>query len=288
MSLKTHYEGRGLYTNDMLKAEKDLRSLQYTGEKHPHMWWTEFESRLNTAFATFVRIEKRTVHSDNMKLRILLDKISCDFLNPTKASINVELSRIPMTYTYDQALMAFRTEVNKKFPPGSSAAKIKRRIQENNSKGQDRRKGRDNYRGPGRGRGRGRGGRGGGGRGRGNYFRPDGTKWITLTNGRQIEYHPSFNFPNKVYNMFTKEDKDMLRRDRETHRNKSNSTSDRRMIEEMRAEIDQLRSHISTDVPSQVGDSSQKSTISQVTASIMGGRNEQENKRRKRDDSYGR
>lgn len=299
MSLKTHYEGRGLYTNDMLKAEQDLRSLHYTGEKHPHMWWTEFESRLNTAFATYVRIERRVVHSDNMKLRILLDKVRCDFLNATKASINVELTRVPMTYTYDQALMAFKTEVNKKFPPGSSAAQIKRRIQElDRGHNAGRGRGRSGYgRGRGgRGFGRGRGGRGygRGGRsgrgGRGNYNRPTGTKWITLTDGRQIEYHPAFNFPDKIYNLFTREDRDMLRREREEHRirNENSSQNDKRIIEEMRTEIDGMRSQMSNyDVPSQAHYGTGRTTISQVTQgrSIMGGRNEQENKRQRTRDS---
>ena len=62
------------------------------------------------------------------------------------------------------------------------------------------------------------------------------------------------------------------------------------MMEEMRAEINELRSHMTNDVPSQVGYNTERSTVSQVTqgrASMMGGRNEQENKRRKSNGSPG-
>ena len=90
----------------------------------------------------------------------------------------------------------------------------------------------------------------------------------------------------------TKEDRDMLRQDRDNYHNKNdNKSSDKRMMEEMRAEINELRSHMTNDVPSQVGYGAERSTVSQVTlgrASIMGGRNEQESKRRKTDGSPGR
>jgi hypothetical protein len=52
-----------------------------------------------------------------MKIRMLIDKITADFLTPTKAQSEIELSRIPMTITYDQSLVLFRNMVNQKHPP---------------------------------------------------------------------------------------------------------------------------------------------------------------------------
>jgi hypothetical protein len=37
---------------------------------------------------------------------------------------------------------------------------------------------------------------------------------ITLTDGTQIEYHASFNFPRNVYLKMKQEDRDMLKRER--------------------------------------------------------------------------
>ena len=68
---------------------------------------------------------------------------------------------------------------------------------------------------------RGRGGFGRGGRGergnrsggRGNRTRTD-SRMITLTDGSQIEYHASFNFPRHVYMKMKQEDRDTLKRER--------------------------------------------------------------------------
>jgi hypothetical protein len=292
LALKVHYEGQGLYSNDIMTAEKDINTMYYLGEKKPTMWWLEFERRLNNAFNVYVRIEKREVHSDNMKLRILLDKVRCEWLNSIKTSISIELTKIPVTYTYSQALMAFRNEVNRRFPPGSSPSKVKRTIQQLEGGGGRSQQGRGYFANKGRGRGgRGRGrGRGGRGRGRGRggrgygYRRRDDSQMITLRDGQQIEYHPSFNFPDHIYEQFTDEHKDMLRRQRREH-NESRQSQDhnsKRTIAQMQTEIDELKSIASqASVPPYVQGSNQSAAVSEVTkqTSIMGGRNEQSNKR---------
>ena len=163
LALKLHYEGQGIYATDITKAESTLSNMYYQGEKEPHMWWLEFERRLNLAFATYVKYEGRQVHSDQHKLRILLNKVKCDWLDPLKASIGIELSRQHATYTYAQALVAFKTEIHKKFPPGANPNKIKRTMQEL----EGHRGNTPPYNSQYGGRGRGRGGRGRGGRGRG-------------------------------------------------------------------------------------------------------------------------
>jgi hypothetical protein len=86
------------------------------------MWWAEFEKRLTRAFNAYVKREQRIVHSDSMKIRMLIDKIKADFLTPTKAQLEIELSRVPMTMTYEQSLALFRNMVNQKHPPQVGAA----------------------------------------------------------------------------------------------------------------------------------------------------------------------
>ena len=95
IALQTHYEGQGLYATDIMAAQRDLKNLHYSGERKPHMWWLEFERRLNLAFATYRKVERREVYSDQMKLRTLMEKIHCDFLEPVKAAIETKISEIP-------------------------------------------------------------------------------------------------------------------------------------------------------------------------------------------------
>jgi hypothetical protein len=76
-----------------------IKSLFYAGGKTPHMWWTEFEKRLTRSFNAYVKREGRTVHSDSMKIRMLIDKIKADFLTPMKAQLEIELSQTPMMMT---------------------------------------------------------------------------------------------------------------------------------------------------------------------------------------------
>eukprot|EP00978_Attheya_sp_CCMP212_P043129 scaffold275854_cov51-Attheya_sp.AAC.3 len=81
-NLRDHYEGIGVHAVDITKADNDLKTLFYAGEKPPHMWWEEFEKRLTKtkAFTTYVKKEGRMVHSEDMKLRMLLSKIKANFL----------------------------------------------------------------------------------------------------------------------------------------------------------------------------------------------------------------
>jgi hypothetical protein len=116
---------------------------------------------------------------------------------------------------------------------------------------------------------------------------------ITLRNGQKVEYHASYSFPEKVYNQFTSEQKDTMRRERKAYRESRNkrdgNSPNKRYMEEMRSELrrdmDELRSIVSAGVPSRVSARS-RAEISQVTAgSMMGGRTEQANKRSKQDHS---
>ena len=284
--LVEHYEGVGIHAIDIREADEVIRSLFYAGEKPPHMWWAEFEKRLTRAFNAYVKREGRIVHSNEMKIRTLLDKIKADFLTPTKAQMEIELSRTPMTMTYEQALTLFRNMVNQKHPPQMGAAqhRVRRNVNEV-STGAGR---------GGRGQtgsvihgGHGRGGRGGrrGRGGRGQNLRQSRTdsRMITLTDGSQIEYHPSFSFPRHVFLKMKQEDKDTLRRERAAY---NESQRQRAEIQELRTQIqNQGGTFVSqADTPPTDVSVTQRSQVSQLTTgnSIIGGRNEQANNRQLR------
>jgi hypothetical protein len=221
IAFRGHYEGIGIHALDITKAEVILTSLFYAGEKKPHMWWEEFEKQLTSAFTIYNKREGRVVPSPEMKLRILLNKVQADFLVHVKASIGIELTRQPITLTYEQALATFRNKVNRKFPPQMSSTTRTRRSINEMGQGRGRGRGRGGAR-FGRGRqhgGRGRGGHGGrGGRGRNNgpKSRPDST-FIKLTDGQEIEYHPSFHFPPHVFNKMKDEDRDQMQKERKEY-----------------------------------------------------------------------
>ena len=74
IALKEHYEGVGVHSKDITKAVDIIDNLYYSGEKPPHMWWDEFEKELEWAFTTFDLKEGCIVHSNEMKLRVVLEK----------------------------------------------------------------------------------------------------------------------------------------------------------------------------------------------------------------------
>ena len=81
----------GVYSNDIIKSDLDLENLTFTGEKKPTMWWVGFERRLSLAYQTYVKLEGIEVHYDQMKLRALLEKVTCDWIGEIKSSIKVRL-----------------------------------------------------------------------------------------------------------------------------------------------------------------------------------------------------
>ncbi len=176
-ALQEHYEGVGVNAVNVLKAEETLKSLFYSGEKKPAMWWDEFEKRMSHSFTIIHKKERREVYSNEMKLRVLIQKVNADFLQSIKAALSVEISREPLTLTYEQALMTFRNEVNRKHPPEMTSNNSRsRRINETNN-----RSGRPNNRGHGRGNGRNSWSSGNRGQGRG---RGRGTSRGPLTQGQ--------------------------------------------------------------------------------------------------------
>ena len=283
-----------------MKADKVLNDLFYSGEKPPHMWWDEFERQLTDAFNTYDRLEKRTVHSDAMKLRILNRKILADFLQATKASINLELARVPVTMTYEKALAAFRDQVNQKFPPEMSSAKRTRRINETVTRGGGKqgrggrgyrggRGDRGRFGGRGQGRGYGRGYGRGNGRGRGNYrrSRPD-ARMVRCSDGTQIEVHAAYDFTNDEWFRLPETERIRIADERARYKRARTNNYDQASVGVSEVttstendDIANLRNRISAIESQNNGANTNEFT------SIMGGRNEQANLRSTRNNTEG-
>ena len=272
IALKEHYEGIGIHAFDIIEAESILNDLFYSGEKFPHMYWEKFEQKLTHAFTTDSKVEGLHVHSQNMKIRILLNKVKADFLVHAKAGINIELTKIPITMTYERALATFRNEVNCKNPPQVSRANThreRRSLRELNSSLPN-----------GRGRGRGKGrGRGYSGRGRGNWVHKTRTdsSIITLVDGQKIEYHPSFSFPSHVFQKMKQSDKERLRNERAEYKKRKASeisTVQTPPVNQVQMDQGTQISQLSQTIMRNNDDSSQREG-----STIMGGRNERTNTR---------
>ena len=263
--LRAHFERTGIFAKDKLKARNIIDNLYYNGENPPHMWFAQFEQDLTWAFSTYDMNEGRQVHSNEEKLAILLKKIKGDTLIATKSSIEVQLVTMPTLVTYETALAAFRNAINSMTKKQLTAGRSRRSyINAINAYG------------PGRGRGRGRGRQG---RGRFNNSRTrTDTKTITLTDGQQIEYHPSFKFPDNIYAKFKPADKQMLHKEREAYRNNKRRKT---VVQELQSQIDDLKSKIPDKM-----DTESLVQVSEVTnhlntgESIHGGKNDRINKKR--------
>ena len=64
-------------------------------------------------------------------------KTNTEFLQATKSSINLELIRIPVNLSYNDALDEFRNQINQEYPPELSFSKNRRprRVNEVDSMG---------------------------------------------------------------------------------------------------------------------------------------------------------
>ena len=82
--LNDHYEGVGVHVVNVVQADKALSDFSYSGEKRPHMWWDVFERQLTDVLNTYDCLEKRSVHSNDTRLRILNRNILAYFPQATK------------------------------------------------------------------------------------------------------------------------------------------------------------------------------------------------------------
>ena len=106
------------------------------------------------------------------------------------------------------------------------------------------------------------------------------SSFITLTDGKVIEYHPSFNFPSQVFAKIKPADKERLKRERASYKK---SKHQQRQIQELQQQLRDTKPIIkehdnATDkVPSNVSDHAThvSQLTQQSTSMMMGGRNEQ-------------
>lgn len=275
-ALTEHYEGVGVLGVNVLKAEETLKSLFYAGEKKPAMWWDEFEKQLSHAFTIIHKDQKREVYSNEMKLRILLQKVNADFLQSVKAAMSIELTRVPLMISYEQALMTFRNEVNRKHPPTMSNSNSRsRRVNEVNNRGSR----------PSGGRGRGNNNsrnsnnnRGNAPRGRGRSRGHPDARFITGTNGKQLEIHASYNFPPEVWNAIPAAEKRKINEERQQYRaNKRMKVGEVAYVPQaINLQHDETRSLSgSTSASGNAGSRAVSEQNNDFGGSIMGGRHEQ-------------
>ena len=128
-----------------------------------------------------------------------------------KSSVNIELSRIPVALTYDQALTTFRNVVNSKFPPEvNNTTSRQRRVNEASRMANNGGRGQAGRLGRGRSGGRGRGGRNPHKR-RGSTA---GGRIIQDIEGKAMKVHASYNFTNNQWSKIPNIERDRLRKER--------------------------------------------------------------------------
>ena len=295
ITLQEHYEGVGVNAIDVTRADRILETLFYSGEKRPNMWWGLFERTLNEAFVIYNRKEGREVHSEHMKLRILCKKINADFLGTAKATVQLELAKVPLTISYNEALTSFRNQVNLKFPPELSAQNNRnrtRRVAElsRSQHGRGRGRGRSS-----RGRGRGRGGRfhryngerNHGGRGNNNSTRRPRTdsRMVRCSDGTEVEVHASFQFDDNVWFSLPEVERNRIVQERQAYkRQKYRGGDDRTAISQIttgtnNADLQSTVQAMQQQISSIQSQQNVQTSNNIPPSSIMGGRNEQTNLR---------
>ena len=295
LALKVHYEGEGIMQDKVVKAEYQVDNLFYSGEK-AGMNWDKFERELGKAYAIVDNASGRIVYDDLQKIRKLQKRVDkCTFLSQHRAAIAAKLIEVPMTLTFKQAMQYYRNAVRSQFPNGTSNRNYttvdRRGVSETNARGRG---------------GGGRGGNGGGGRGRGNrnqgrqdrrnngnnnrYHRD--MEQVTLTDGRRINYHPSFRFTAEEIGLFSEELKARMRQERAEWRRRNGGGNGRgngggnqqgnrteRELAEIRTTLASLVQQQTVDVPDAVS-TNQQTQVSQVSVGTTGrGRNAQRRQR---------
>jgi hypothetical protein len=106
---------------------------------------------------------------------------------------------------------------------------------------------------------------------------------IKLTDGQEVEYHPSFHFPPHIFSKMRDEDKErMQKQQKEYNRSKDQD----RQIQSLQQQLS-VATSVAPSSPTDnisVGQASQISQITQNTvpgSTMFGGRNEQSNFRRR-------
>lgn len=255
-ALKTHYEGVGLHAKNIIWAEKVISERYYNGERKPQMWWDKFEQELTLAYTIFDKVEKREVHSDQTKLRTLLRKVQADFLEATKASIDVRATDHNNPITFQQALTIFRNKVNETPASILNKGAARRNINEVQRGGKVQSKEPIRW--------------------KPRRLHQDNKK-ITLSDGRVCDYHPAYKFPYWLFQLMTPVQKKTLAEQRAAYKNKDKKAkhSDKASVAESLRSIKEMVSNLRPPAEVQTSD---HASVSEM-GSIMTGRNQQAERR---------
>ena len=185
------------------------------------------------------------------------------------------MNRSPPNITFAEALRNFRNEVNRKFPPqvGNNTSRvIRRQIWQTNTR-HNAQRGRGNGRFPRGGRGRTKYHNTNRFRGRfvpihgGRQTRND-SRMVKLTDGTTIEVHPSFSFPQDVWQVMPKEHKEYILKGRPSY---SNNRSSREVTVEVPIDALSQISQLSTTTPTVITHTPHTITQAQVNNSNSNG-----------------
>mmetsp|Transcript_36347 Transcript_36347/g.51410 ORF Transcript_36347/g.51410 Transcript_36347/m.51410 type:complete len:90 (-) Transcript_36347:191-460(-) len=83
------------------------------------MWWDKFEQELKRAYAMIDQEQGRIVYGEAQKLRTIQSKVTADFLLHEKAVINDEITKTPMTMTFNTAITIYQNAAHTKYPDGA-------------------------------------------------------------------------------------------------------------------------------------------------------------------------
>ena len=94
----------------------DIQYLFYGIEKKPHMWWDRFDILLTDAFEVLDNNSGYEVHTYEMKLCILNNKVREYFLTIINTNLDMQMNMLPMNITYSSALENYRNTANQRSP----------------------------------------------------------------------------------------------------------------------------------------------------------------------------
>jgi len=110
-AIMTYYEGVGGNKVSIRDTKKDICNLFYTKERHPHMWWAKFETKIINAFAIIDKEYGYSVYPDLARLRILQRMVRCDSLKTIKATISYQMTIKDRTIDFTTAITNYRNAV---------------------------------------------------------------------------------------------------------------------------------------------------------------------------------
>ena len=282
-ALKEKYEGFGAYQGNIKEAETLLTSIFYTMEKPPNFTWDKYEGLVKEAHAIVERHYKRPTPNEQ-KLQYFVEHTrKSEVLKLQHNMVVNALAKEPLMLLYDDVMHASKQLVLASNPNTSGLLR--------RASGNDRRTLREATR----------------GKSKAPYSKksklaPPAKAWqnksrnkhlperqITLSDGRIVDYHPSYHFPYDVLQAMKPEDKTRMTSQRAAYKKnrKNGQDGSTRQMQQAQLQIQQLQGQVQSLLPPppmgvipppSIQHATDTTQISQVTtgtagASIMGGRN---------------